>query len=90
MIFTLRALPFDKVREIQGKSRGEQALYAVLYGCVDPSWKDSRLLDHGKGIVTPPDAIKANLMSGEIDELYAKIQKLSGYLRDTLRDVKNA
>ena len=37
-----------------------------------------------------PDAIKANLMSGEIDELYAKIQKLSGYLRDTLRDVKNA
>mgnify|MGYP000134514069 len=47
-------------------------------------------MDHGKGIVTPPDAIKAKLMSGEIDELYAKIQKLSGYLRDTLRDVKNA
>ena len=83
VIFTLRALPFDKVREIQEKPRGEQALYAVLYGCVDPSWKDSRLMDHGKGIVTPPDAIKAKLMSGEIDEL-------SGYLRDTLRDVKNA
>lgn len=90
VIFTLRALPFDKVREIQEKPRGEQALYAVLYGCVDPSWKDSRLMDHGKGIVTPPDAIKAKLMSGEIDDLYAKIQKLSGYLRDTLRDVKNA
>lgn len=89
VIFTLRALSYDKVREIQGKPRGEQALYGVLYGCVDPSWKDSRLMDPGKSIVTPPDAIKAKLMSGEIDELYAQIQKLSGYMRDTLRDVKN-
>ena len=90
VIFTLRALPYDKVREIQEKPRDEQALYGVLYGCVDPSWKDNRLMDPGKSIVTPPDAIKAKLMSGEIDELYAKIQKLSGYLRNTLRDVKNA
>lgn len=90
VIFTLRALPYDKVREIQEKPRDEQALYGVLYGCVDPSWKDNRLMDPGKSIVTPPDAIKAKLMSGEIDELYAKIQKLSGYLRRTLRDVKNA
>lgn len=90
VIFTLRALPYDKVREIQEKPRDEQALYGVLYGCVDPSWKDNRLMDPGKSIVTPPDAIKAKLMSGEIDELYAKIQKLSGYLRRTLRDIKNA
>ena len=89
VIFTLRALSYDKVREIQDRPRSEQALYGVLYGCVDPSWKDSRLMDHGKGIVTPPDAIKAKLASGEIDELYAQIQKLSGYLRRTLRDVKN-
>ena len=89
MIFTLRALSYDKVREIQDKPRSEQALYGVLYGCAEPNWKDSRLMDPGKSIVTPPDAIKAKLMSGEIDELYGEIQKLSGYLRRTLRDVKN-
>ena len=89
VIFTLRALSYDKVREIQEKPWSERALYGVLYGCVEPNWKDSRLMDPGKSIVTPPDAIKAKLMSGEIDELYAKIQKLSGYLRDTLLDVKN-
>lgn len=90
VIFTLRALSYDKVREIQEKPRSEQALYGVLYGCVDPIWKDSRLMDPEKSIVTPPDAIKAKLMSGEIDELYTQIQKLSGYMRKTLRDVKNA
>ena len=89
VIFTLRALSYDKVREIQDKPRSEQALYDVLYGCAEPNWKDSRLMDPGKSIVTPPDAIKAKLMSGEIDELYGEIQKLSGYLRRTLRDVKN-
>ena len=89
VIFTLRALSYDKVREIQDKPRSEQALYGVLYGCGEPNWKDSRLMDPGKSIVTPPDAIKAKLMSGEIDELYGEIQKLSGYLRRTLRDVKN-
>jgi len=89
VVFTLRALTYDKVREIQDKPRSEQALYGVLYGCADPSWKDSRMLDPEKSIVTPLDAIKARLMSGEIDELYGEIQKLSGYLRRTLRDVKN-
>lgn len=89
VIFTLRALSYDKVREIQEKPRSEQALYGVLYGCVDPNWKDGRMLDSAKSIVTPPDAIKAKLMSGEIDELYTRIQKLSGYMRKTLRDVKN-
>ena len=89
VVFTLRALTYDKVREIQDKPRSEQALYGVLYVCADPSWKDSRMLDPEKSIVTPLDAIKARLMSGEIDELYGEIQKLSGYLRRTLRDVKN-
>ncbi len=88
--FTLRALTYDQVRELQDKPRSEQALYGVLYGCADPRWKDGRLLDPQKGIVTPLDAIKARLMSGEIDELYTEIQTLSGYLRKTLRDVKNA
>ena len=40
VIFTLRALSYDKVREIQDKPRSEQALYGVLYGCAEPNWKE--------------------------------------------------
>ena len=40
--------------------------------------------------MTPLDAIKARLSAGEIDEAYIEIQKLSGYLRRTLAEVKNA
>jgi len=78
------------IAEETDKPREDQAVYAVLYGCKDPDWRDSRLLDPEKGAVTPPDAIKARLTAGEIDELYIEIQKLSGYLRKTLAEVKNA
>ncbi len=90
VIFTLRALSYKEVRDLQDKPREDQAVSAVLYGCKDPDWRDKRLLDPEKGIVTPLDAIKARLTAGEIDELYMEIQKLSGYLRKTLAEVKNA
>lgn len=88
--FRLRGLTYDQVRLIQEKPSGDRAVFSVLYGCVEPSWKDQRLLDKERGIVTPVDAIKARLLSGEIDDLYIEIQKLCGYLRRTVSDVKNA
>lgn len=90
VVFTLRALTYNETRQIQDKPREDQALSAVLYGCKDPDFRDKRLLDPERGVVTPPDAIKARLTAGEIDELYIEIQKLSGYLRRTLAEVKNA
>lgn len=87
--FRLRGLTYDQVRLIQDKPQGDRAVTGVLYGCVSPSWKDGQLLDQARGIATPLDAIKARLLPGEIDELYVEIQKLSGYLRRTLHDVKN-
>lgn len=89
VIFTLRALSYDEIRRLQDKPREEQAVTAVLYGCREPGWRDARLLDRERGIATPADAVKARLTAGEIDELYVEIQKLSGYLRRTLADVKN-
>ncbi len=89
VVFTLRALSYKEVRDLQDKPREDQAVCAVLYGCKDPDWRDRRLLDPEKGIAAPPDAIKARLTAGEIDELYIELQKLSGYLRKTLADVKN-
>ena len=89
-VFTLRAMTYNETRQIQDKPREDQALSAVLYGCKDPDFRDKRLLDAEKGIVTPLDAIKARLSAGEIDEAYIEIQELSGYLRRTLAEVKNA
>ena len=89
VVFTLRGLSYDQVRKVQEKPRSDQAAFGVLYGCVSPKWGDAALLDKSKDIATPVDAIKARLISGEIDELYMEIQQLSGYLRRTLGEVKN-
>ena len=90
VVFTLRAMTYNETRQLYDKPREDQTLSAVLYGCKDPDFRDKRLLDSEKGIVTPLDAIKARLFAGEIDELHIEIQKLSGYLRRTLAEVKNA
>lgn len=90
VVFTLRALTYNEIRQLQGKPREDQALSAVLYGCKDPDWRSKRLLDPEKGVATPLDAIKARLNPGEIDELYVELQILSGYLRKTIASVKNA
>lgn len=90
VIFTVRALSYNEIRRVQDKPREDQAVTAVLCGCKDPDFRDKRLLDPEKGVAAPPDAIKAKLTAGEIDELYIEIQKLSGYLRQTLAEVKNA
>lgn len=90
VIFTLRGLTYQEIRDIQDKRREDQAVSAVLYACNDPDWWDQRLLNAVSGAVTPLDVIKARLNPGEIDELYVEIQKLSGYINRTLREVKNA
>lgn len=90
VVFTLRGLTYQEIRDIQDKRREDQAVAAVLYGCKDPDFRDKRLLDSEKGVATPLDAIKAKLNPGEIDELYIELQKLSGYLQRTLAEVKNA
>ena len=90
VIFTLRALSYKEIRDIQDKRREDQAVSAVLYACKDPDWRDQRLLSAVSGAVTPLDVIQARLSPGEIDELYVEIQKLSGYIIRTLREVKNA
>lgn len=89
VIFTLRALSYKEIRDIQDKRREDQAVSAVLYACKDPDWRDQRLLSAVSGAVTPLDVIQARLSPGEIDELYVEIQKLSGYINRTLREVKN-
>nr|DAI92492.1 MAG TPA: tail assembly chaperone protein [Caudoviricetes sp.] len=89
VVFRLKALTYDQTRRVQDKPRGEQAVQAVLLGCVEPDWKDKSLLAPGS-VATPIDAIKSKLTAGEIDELAVEIQMLGGYIVRALEDVKNA
>lgn len=89
VVFTLRGLTYREVRRLQ-EHREDRSAYAVLYGCTNPSWKDPRLLEPEKGLATPVDVIQAKLLPGEIEDLFVEIQLLSGYLRRTISDVKNA
>ena len=89
VVFRLKALTYDQTRRVQDKPRGEQAVQAVLLGCVEPDWKDRSLLAPGS-VATPIDAIKSKLTAGEIDELAVEIQMLGGYIVRALEDVKNA
>lgn len=88
VVFTVQALTYKQVRELQDRT-DDRSAYGVLYGCANPSWRDPKLLDKEKGLVTPIDVIKAKLLPGEIEDLYIEIQLLSGYLRRTIADVKN-
>ena len=53
VIFTLRGLTYQEIRDIQDKRREDQAVSAVLYACKDPDWRDQRLLNAVSGAVTP-------------------------------------
>ena len=75
VVFRLKALTYDQTRRVQDKPRGEQAVQAVLLGCVEPDWKDKSLLAPGS-VATPIDAIKSKLTAGEIDELAVRRKKL--------------
>lgn len=88
VIFTLRGLPYDKMRKAQ-KLADDRALSIVLDGCAEPDFRDKRLLNESVGIVTPFDAIKAKLTAGEIDEISVQVQLLSGYILGALDEVKN-
>ena len=60
----------------------------LLAGCVDPDLKSAALQEKFQG-VTPAETIKAMLLPGEISDLSIAVEKLSGYRRTTIEEVKN-
>ena len=83
VVFKLKALPYGKVHDI------ERFTQDTLAGCVEPNLKDERLLEKFGG-ATPADAVKKMLLAGEIADLSAAVERLSGYRRMTISEVKNA
>lgn len=88
VVFTLRALPYGRVKDIQDMM--EEADVAILLsGCVDPDLKAPELKEKFGG-ATPAETVKAMLLPGEIADLSMAIERLSGFRRETIEEVKNA
>lgn len=88
VIFTLRALPYGKVHDLERFTQ-DSDIHILLAGCVDPDLKDHQLMEKFGG-ATPADTVKRMLLPGEIADLSAAVERLSGYRRMTISEVKNA
>lgn len=87
MVFTLRALSYGRTEEMKRLSRDSE-VQILLSGCVEPDLKDGRLMEKFGG-ATPADMVKNMLLPGEIADLSAAVERLGGYRRTTIEEVKN-
>lgn len=88
IIFQLKTLGYSRVAELKELTDPQDVpIQAVLAGVISPDLKSAALMEKYK-VATPADLIRSMLTPGEIEDLYRKIQKLSGYLTETLEEVK--
>lgn len=88
VIFELKALGYSRVAELKEMNEAqEMPVLAILAGVTSPDLKNPALLEKYKA-VTPAELLKVMLTPGEIEDLYRRIQVLSGYLTGTIEDVK--
>ena len=89
VVFTLKGLPYGKVQKLRESLFGDVDIHILLQGCVDPDLKDPALKDRFGG-ATPAEPVKAMLLPGEIADLSRAVERLCGYRRQTIDEVKNA
>ena len=87
VVFTLRALPYGRVQELR-RIEQESDIQILLAGCTDPDLRAPALQEKFKG-ATPAETVKALLLPGEIADLSAAVERLTGYRRSTIQEVKN-
>lgn len=87
VVFTLRALPYGRVQELKRLTE-ESDIQILLAGCAEPDLKAAALQEKFQG-ATPAETVKAMLLPGEIADLAIAVEKLSGYRRTTIEEVKN-
>ena len=88
VIFTLRALPYGKVQRIRETVVGDTNPSILLAGCADPDLKAKELKEKYGG-ATPEETVKNMLLPGEIEDLARAVERLCGYRRLTIEEVKN-
>ena len=85
VVFRIRELSYDKVRELQDMNTGKDLPAAIITaGVVEPNLRDERL-QQACGAATPYEVVRYMLRAGELEDLQAAIEKLSGYRGSTLQ-----
>lgn len=85
VVFRIRELSYDKVRELQDMNTGKDLPAAIITaGVVEPNLRDERL-QQACGAATPYEVVRKMLRAGELEDLQAAIEKLSGYRGSTLQ-----
>lgn len=88
IVFKLQALPYGKAHDLERFTQ-DADVNILLAGCEEPDLKDERLQKKFGG-ATPAETVKKLLLAGEITDLSQAIERLSGYRRTTITEVKNA
>lgn len=88
VVFVLQALPYGRTQDMKRLTQDSE-LQILLAGCVEPDLRAAALQAKFGG-VTPAETLKALLLPGEIADLSAAVERLSGYRRITIEEVKNA
>lgn len=85
VVFRIRELSYNKVRELQEMNTGKDLPAAIITaGVIEPNLRDERL-QQACGVATPYEVVRKMLRAGEIEDLQAAIEKLSGYRGSTLQ-----
>lgn len=85
VVFRIRELSYDKVLELKEMNTGKDLAAAIITeGVVEPNLRDERL-QQACGAVTPYEVVRKMLRAGELEDLQAAIEKLSGYRGSTLQ-----
>lgn len=85
VVFRICELSYDKVRELQDMNTGKDLPAAIITaGVVEPNLRDERL-QQACGAATPYEVVRKMLRAGELEDLQAAIEKLSGYRGSTLQ-----
>lgn len=87
VIFTLRALPYNRVAEIKEGTTGDISVEILLAGVAAPNLRDRGLMEKYHA-PTPAELVKTLLLPGEIEDISREIEKLSGYRTATIEDIK--
>lgn len=83
----IKGLSFDRLMEIREMDSRDTAVHIVLAGMAEPVFKDRDAMERHHA-ATPAELVKKTLMPGEILDLQIEIEKLSGFRRKTLEEIK--
>ena len=85
VVVELHALPYGKTQQLREMEQ-DQEIHILLAGCSELS--DSALTQKFGG-ATPAETVKAMLLPGEIADLSRAVERLTGYRKTTIAEVKN-